>query len=89
MNPQDHPEHLKIAVCEDDKSIIEYMKKAGIWEQMKEMSRPGETISLVANDELFIWHGTLNDTGYSYFKCLDASRLLLIAAEATGLRKAG
>jgi hypothetical protein len=78
-NTQKRP---KIIISQDDKSIVKRMKKRGVWPKMKELSKPGETIAIIDGDELFIWHGTRDDSGYSFFKSPLPDDLVLVAGMA-------
>ncbi len=71
-----------VTACRDDKSIIAKMKFLGIWEKMKSLSEVGRTASILHADELFIWHGNPEDSGYTYFQCDFPTELLLLAARA-------
>lgn len=70
--------------CRDDKSIIKRMKALGIWKKMQAMSKLGQTVSILNDDELFIWHGDPVDSGYSFFKSSNPAELLLLVAEVFG-----
>ncbi len=81
MSHSNNPKQPKITACRDDKSIIERMKQIRIWKKMKQISRPGRTASIINGDELFIWHGTEGDSGYTYFKCDSTAQLLILVAQ--------
>lgn len=73
---------LTVIICRDDKTIIERMKQIGVWKKMKEQSKPRKTISILVDDELFIWHGVPGDSGYSHIKCDNPGELLFLAFRA-------
>lgn len=77
-----------LIACRNDKAIIKRMKQIGIYEQMKKLSLPGETITILTGYDLFIWHGMPGDSGYTHLKCEDLSLLLLMSAKALGNPKA-
>jgi hypothetical protein len=73
-----------VFACRDDKVIMKRMKKVGIWTKMHELSKSGETITVLTGPELFIWHGVPGDSGYTYFQSDNPSELLLLACQALG-----
>ena len=80
MNSYKKQKPLKFIGCRNDESIIAQMKKLGIWEKMQALSKPGETASMIYDDALFIWHGTLGDSGYTWIKPENPCDLLIFAA---------
>ena len=73
----------KIIFCQNDAAIKRRMKAVGVYARMKALKRPGETIAMIKQDEVFIWHGTLGDSGYSMVKSSSPGDLLLAATLAS------
>jgi hypothetical protein len=57
-----------LTVNDNDKQIIETMKKVGAWEKMKpESLTAGKDRTLICNNYVFQWYDNPDDSGYISF----------------------